>query len=148
MRKLKKYEQLEFDFIKDYEKSVVLPFFENPKDDNEKLLNLQYEAKNGDLTAYTKMYTLAFLVAKKFINKKCKSIKLHLDCEKKNEKAHDTATYIVESFLLDKNFFIKKNFTSVIYLHVLQELFYTTKAEKIVDFVDDKTLEEIMINDK
>ena len=137
--------QLEFGFLDDYKKDVVLPYFENPRDDNERLLNLQYEARNGDKSAYGRMYQIALPIAGKYVTEKCRTSKsLRLSREEREEKAHNAVTYVIESFLLDKDYFVKKNFTSVIYLRVLHELFYTTKADRCVSFVDDETMARLM----
>lgn len=150
MRKIKIDDgQLEFDF-EELKKQVELPYFENPKNENEQLLNYQYEYRiNNNKNALSKMYILSLPIAGKFITDKVKTSRnlRNLSMEEREEKAHNAATYVVESFLLDEDFFIKKSFTGVIYLRVLHELFYKTKASVNISFVDDKTLNTILIEE-
>lgn len=150
MRKIKIDDgQLEFDF-EELKKKVELPYFENPKNENEQLLNCQYEYRiNNNKNALSKMYILSLPIAGKFITDKVKTSRnlRNLSMEEREEKAHNAATYVVESFLLDEDFFIKKSFTGVIYLRVLHELFYKTKASVNISFVDDKTLNTILIEE-
>lgn len=134
--------QLELDFglvFEVKEKSIVkLPFFENPKDDNEKLLNLQFEYKHGKQQALNAMYNVGLLVALKHITKVSKKNRFvrALSESEKNEKAHNAITYLVEKFLAENDFVITKNFLACIYFRVLHELFYKRKVDDLVQFVD------------
>ncbi len=136
--------QQEFDFGEPSKKNATenpkpaLPRFENPRNDNERLLNYQYAAKHGDRTAYGKMYELGRTVALKYINAKAAGNRhvAAMSRAERDEKAHNAITYIVERFLVDSDFCIRKSFTSYLYLRVLHELFYRRKVDGIVDFVD------------
>ena len=44
---------------------MTLPHFDEPKSENERLLNLQYEYKHGRAEALGEMYEALFLIAKK-----------------------------------------------------------------------------------
>lgn len=115
-----------------------LPRFADPKDDNERLLNFQWAARNGDGTAYGGMYELGRKVALKYINKAAKGNGhvAALGEAEKAEKAHNAITYIVERFLKESRFRIRKSFTAYLYLRVQHELFYRRKVDAIVRFVD------------
>lgn len=112
-----------------------LPAFENPKDDNEKLFNLQFRYRTkGDKTALAEMYYICARVCKKLLHKEINVVKKkHISI---TEKAHNCAEYIIEQFLSREDFVIKKSFIAYCYLRVQHELFYQSKSDSIVDFVD------------
>lgn len=148
MRKVKVDDgQLEFDFMQEYRENIPIPpYIENPECDNDRLLNLQYEfRKNKDYNALTKMYQTILPIAGRILTERKRVSKKtqKLRADELKEKAHNVASYIVESFLLDEEYFVRKTFMSVIYLRVIHELFYASEATRNVDFVDDETLEII-----
>ena len=121
----------------------AIPHFENPKTDNQRLLEFQYRFKNGDKSALDKLYTLGCSVALKFINKKAES-NIHirqLSEEERQEKAHRASSYIIERYLKRPDFYIYKNYPGYLYLRVIFELYHQRKVDKIVDFVDFKDFE-------
>ena len=112
-------------------------YFETPRTDNERLLNMQYEYKAGDYNALNRMYELGYTVALKYINaaaKKNKYVRM-LSGEEKEGKAHNAISYIIMRFLQVAGFEIKKSFTAYIYLRVKHELFYRRKVDGIVQFM-------------
>ena len=132
--------QLEFKFDDKAEKQKpALPHFDNPKCDNERLLNYQWEYKNGDQNALNSMYTLGFKIALKYISTKAQKNRhiAELCRSDKEEKAHNAITYIIARYLRVKDFGIRESFTSYLYLRVQHELFYTRKLDKIVSFVEN-----------
>lgn len=135
--------QLEFDFDELHEKpnEVQKPHilhFDKPRNDNERLLNLQFDFYNGDKNALTKMYTLGQKVALKFIQTIAKNNGhvARLSEEIKREKAHNAITYIISQYLKKDGYAIRKSFTGYLYLRVKHELFYQRKVDRIVEFVD------------
>lgn len=136
--------QLEFDFGLE-PAPVILPYFEKPKTDNQRLLNFQYDYKvNGNKAALTGMYGLGYKVALKFIRTLAKKYfkVARLDESVKQEKAHQAIVYMVSRFLKVEDFAIKKSFTAYLYLRVEHELFYRRKVDGIVDFVDWDNINE------
>lgn len=116
-----------------------LHHYPEPKCDNERLLNMQYDYKeNGNAQALNAMYALGCKIALKYINAKAgKNPHIaHMSDDEKEEKAHNAITYIIARYLRVKDFIIRKSFTSYLYLRVQHELFYQRKVDKIVDFVD------------
>lgn len=116
-----------------------VPHFDNPKNDNELLLNYQYEYKNGNVKALNGMYKKGYLIAMKYISVNAR-INKHiaiLSESDKQEKAHNAITYIIARYLRVKDFSIRESFTSYLYLRVQHELFYTRKVDKIVSFVEN-----------
>lgn len=127
---------LPFDFPEKEE--IELPFFEEPKNDNEILLNLQYRYRHGEMEALGQIYEMGAIICHKLINKEAKKnrhIKM-LGENEKIEKANDAVNYIVMQFLKKKDWYIKKSFTGYLYLRVQKELYSRRECDKIVDFVD------------
>ncbi len=137
---------LPFDFWQEEEKPVQdVPYFEHPKNDNERLLNYQYEYRHGDDKALDKMYTLSMTIAGKFINQfvnKNKKVK-HLSTYDRESKAQNAASYLIEQFIKRPKFAIRKSVTAYLWLRVEKELFYHRKVDGIVDFTTmDKFIKE------
>lgn len=138
--------QLEFDFDelpnKEAQKKRKLPYFENPKDDNEHLLNYQYAyMTQDDKNALNAMYKKGKEIALKYIAAKAKKNKhiAALCMSDRDEKAHNAITYIIARYLRVKDFAIHESFTAYLYLRIQHELFYRRKVDRIVSFVDMET---------
>lgn len=121
------------------EQKTNLPHFQEPKNDNERLLELQYQYKvNGKQEALTEIYELSCEICGKYISKETnrnRHIK-NMDLDERSDKAKDAATYIVEQLLKRPDFQINKSFTGYLFLRVMKELYYQRKVDTIVDFVD------------
>lgn len=138
--------QLEFDFDelpKEAEKpKPALPHYDQPQNDNERLLNYQWAYKeNGDNSALNAMYALGYTIAMKYISAKAKKNRhiAELCRSDREEKAHNAITYIIARYLRDKDFVIIRSFTGYLYLRIQHELYYYRKVDKIVSFVDMET---------
>ena len=137
--------QMKFDFgeLPNEEKQKpALPHFDNPKCDNERLLNYQWAYKNGDQNALNSMYTLGYKIALKYISTKAQKNRhiAELCRSDKEEKAHNAITYIIEQYIKRADFAITDSFTAYLYLRIQHELFYRRKVDEIVSFVDMETL--------
>lgn len=132
--------QLCLPFESTEEKQVVpeLPHFDAPRNDNERLLQMQFEYKQGSRKALEAMYELSIEVCMKIIQTIGKDNRHigNMSLEEKKIKARDAASYIPEQYLKNSEFSIKKNFPGYLYLRVQHELFYRRKVDGIVDFVD------------
>lgn len=106
-----------------------LPYFENPRNDNEILFNLQHDYYEGDKTALSKMYGLLSDIAPKVVNIESKKRKLILTKLRMEEVGEEAVMIFVEG-VLQKNLVIKKSFIAYLRLQVLRALFYQTKAQK------------------
>jgi hypothetical protein len=118
----------------------MIPNYPEPKSDNEKLLNYQYDYKiKGDTAALNRIYALGSKIALKYINAQAgKNPHIaHMSDGEKEEKAHNAITYIIARYLRVTDFIIRKSFTSYLYLRVQHELFYQRKIDKIVSFVEN-----------
>ncbi len=129
--------ELPFEFWEEEKKPVQdVPYYARPKNDNERLLNYQYEYRHGDEEALDKMYTLSKTITGKFINQfvnKNKKVK-YLSAFDKESKAQNAASYLIEQFIKRPNFAIRKSVTAYLWLRVEKELFYHRKVDGIVDF--------------
>ena len=141
--------QLEFDFDELPKESSAekqkpaLPRFDEPKNDNEQLLNLQYDYKvNGDACALNRMYLLGRTIALKYIETAARKNRhvAEMAQDDKNEKAHNAIVYIIARYLRIKDFAIRESFTAYLYLRIKHELFYRRKVDGIVYFFDFEKL--------
>jgi len=113
---------------------MTLPHFDEPRTDNERLLNLQYDYKHGRAEALGEMYELLFLIAKKTINHRprgrdfCAAIR--------EQKAQDAATYIIEQYLKRPAFVIERSITGYLFTRVTKELNYARNCDKMLAFTD------------
>lgn len=137
--------QLEFEFDelpkenKAEKPKPALPHYDQPQNDNERLLNYQWAYKeNGDQNALNSMYTLGYKIALKYISTKAQKNRhiAELCRSDREEKAHNAITYIIVRYLRVKDFAITKSFTGYLFLRIKHELFYYRKVDKIVSFVD------------
>lgn len=142
-----KQQVLPFDFWKQEEEEAArrqqeqtesLPHFPTPKNDNEYLLECQWQYKHGDKTALVRMYKRSKTLSLKFINaigQQNRHVRA-LPYETKKIKAEDAATYIIEQYIKRPDFIITKNYPGYLFLRIAHELFYRRKVDKVVDFVD------------
>lgn len=135
-----KKKELEKKKTEEEERNKNLKYFKEPRTDNEKLLNYQYEYKNGDKAALDRIYNLGKEICIKYVNTithRSKSMKLRHMCEyDKESKAQDAVAYLVEQYIKRPDFVIRDYVTAYLWLRVVKELKYHTKADKLVDFVD------------
>lgn len=142
---------LDFDFFeqeKQEEKKEIddLPFFEKPENDNQRLMNLQYEYYHGRTEKLDKIFLLLLEIARKIINKEAKEKKLIFFRDHKEELAIDSVSLVIEQILKNK-LKIRTSFIAYIYLQVKKTMYSKTKAEKLEDYciknnVDFFTLSE------
>ena len=115
-----------------------LPHFEAPANDNEYLLECQWQFKHGDKKALVRMYKRSRTICLKFINAighKNRHVKA-LTWEAKKIKAEDAATYVIEQYIKRPDFAITKNYPGYLFLRIAHELYYMRKVDTIVNFVD------------
>lgn len=156
---------LPYDFVKD-ERKERLERFESlrrnePKDDNERLLNLVYRYKKfGDMNALAELYGLSKTLALKFVNVEARKNKVvrRMGKDDKKAKAEDAVLIFVERLMEsgtgdeflsalaandDDNgavFYTQKNVPGYLYLQVLKSLYYQPKSETLVEYCDDERM--------
>lgn len=129
---------LDFDFFeqeKQEEKKKIdaLPFFEKPENDNQRLMNLQYEYYHGKPEKLNRIFLLLLEIAKKIINKEAKEKKLIFSMHHKEELAIDSASLVIEQILKNR-LKIRTSFIAYLYLQVKKTMYSKTKAEKLEDY--------------
>lgn len=139
----------EQEFPEAYPEKAVLenvPFVETPQNTNDLLLNLQYDyVKNHNKNALQEISKKSLVICKKLIKKEIKRNKhlKYLTSDDIQEKAQDSMTRMIEVYLRDNLFFIKKSVIAYLYLCVKWILYGQSKADKIVDFVDIDSLSKL-----
>lgn len=127
--------------MKQAELPFDLPYYDEPTNDNQRLLNLQLKYKVNGGAYLGEMYKLLYEIAYKNINKlseQSQKIK-NMDAAERMEKAHNAATYIVEQYLKRPGFAIKNSMTGYLFKRVQFELFgkNTRQCDKMLVFYGD-----------
>lgn len=143
--------QLEFSFmddIRDAERRRVrdsLVHYPEPFNDNQRLLNCQYEwIRNGDKKAGEMLWMLARKVALRMVRREEKKRGCFFDSSTRQDKASEAVMYILRRY--PRNWFVRHSFPDALWHGVKHALDYRTKAEEMVDFVPDEVLVNIQIH--
>lgn len=111
-----------------------LKTYENPKNENEKLFNLQKRYYEGDKSILGQMFILLQEVGAKLVNIEVHSRKnLRLSQERIDELALDSAALVIEQ-IQKNNLMISSSFVAYLRLQVLKVMFSQTKGEKFERF--------------
>lgn len=129
---------LDFDFFeqeKQEEKKEIddLPFFEKPENDNQRLMNLQYEYYHGRTEKLDKIFLLLLEIARKIISKEAKEKKIFFSAEHKNGLAIDSVSLVIEQILKNR-LKIRTSFIAYLYLQVKKTMYSKTKAKRLEDY--------------
>lgn len=129
---------LDFDFFDQEKKSEQkeiddLPFFEKPENDNQRLMNLQYEYYHGKTEKIDRIFLLLLEIARKIISKEAKEKKLFFSMEHKEELTIDSASLVIEQILKNR-LKIRTSFIAYLYLQVKKTMYSKTKAGKLEDY--------------
>lgn len=117
----------------------VLPHFYAPKDDNELLLNYQYEMiMHHSKAAEEKLWVKSISLAGAFIRKEMGNKGFFLSREEIEDKKLDAVEYVLRRFKGKKQYYIKESFTSAIYFGVEHALYYRNKGESLIDEIIEK----------
>ncbi len=124
-------EQAETKAREQFYNSQELPYFENPKNDSERLFSLQYRyLKNGDETARKELYTLSYEIMRRLLWYRMKKGGLGwLDEEQQNEIVADAFLYVFRRYERGKGYVVTKSFISVLKNGVKHALEYTTMKD-------------------
>lgn len=126
---------LDFDFYEQEEKKEIddLLFFATPENDNQRLMNLQYEYYHGRTEKLEEIFLLLLEIARKIISKEAKEKKLIFSRDHKEELAVDSASLVIEQMLKNR-LKIRTSFIAYLYLQVKKTMYSKTKAEKLEDY--------------
>ena len=114
---------------------MTLPYFSEPRNDNERLLNYQYEYRNGKADALGQMYELLFTIAYKSINKSKRGRDFCVSDRK--TKAQDAATYVIEQYITRPSFAITESVTGYLYCRINRELNYARECDKMLVYTGE-----------
>lgn len=111
------------------ERCKTLPYYSEPKTDNEQLFNYQYNYYNNGGQDLDKMYLLYVEIAKKLIRKECHEHKIRFTQNAIWEKAVDSAVLIIEQ--IQKNrLVITTSFVAYLYLQVRKVMYGQTEGQE------------------
>lgn len=119
--------------------SGTLPRFEDPKDDNERLLNYQYDwLVNKDQKAWEALWILSRKMARKFVLTFAKKKGLKLDLLTVEDKTDEAVVYILRRY--QRGWYVRRAYCTAIKEAVVHALFHRTKARQLEVFMDDETI--------
>lgn len=137
------YQQvLPFDFWEEERQRVVearekaisgLKRYDNPKNDNESLFNLQYNYYHNDKSSLSKMYFILIKVGCKLAQNETKARRLKVTSERIKEIALEASELVIEQYLKNE-LMIKDSFLSYLYLQILKVLYYRNGSQLIEDY--------------
>ncbi|MBB5227407.1 hypothetical protein DYE50_01290 [Treponema ruminis] len=112
-----------------------LPFYAEPKNDSEILINLQYAylAKN-DRKAHRDLWLKSIEIAKKLIRNERKQKGFYLDDADFEDKAIEALEYVLRRYSERKDNYcwsVRKNYVSALYNGVRHALYYQSKSEQL-----------------
>jgi len=112
-----------------------LPFFAEPKNDSQILINLQYAylAKN-DKKALGELWLKSIEIAKKLIRNERKQKGFYLDNADFDDKAIEAVEYVLRRYAKRKDNYcwsVRNNFVSALYNGVRHALYYQSKSEQL-----------------
>lgn len=145
-------DQLEFCFMSemreaDRKPKADLKRFPEPKNDNDRLFNLQAEFYDRDCddTIFWQMWTLAEKVCERIIKKKTRSSRHKYDRDELDEKKSIAVEYVMRRFKYETGYCVTSNWIVALEQGVKHALEYQTEAQKIVDYVPIESLSNIAI---
>lgn len=109
----------------------TLPHFENPKNDNEVLLNLQWDLFHGDESAWGKLLNLSLIVCKNLVRKHMKSQKMFLDEIEQDERSSIAMEYGLRRFNKTVGYCCTTNFITFFSDCVTHAMKYFTTEDTI-----------------
>lgn len=114
-----------------------LPFFEVPADDNEKLLNFQYDwLKNGSCSAREKLFVLGYECLWRILWHEMKKRKMHLTKEEQSDKVLTAFEYVFRRYSRKNGYVVLKNYISVLKGGIRHALDYRTMADTEISLED------------
>lgn len=121
----------EYLFFPDFSK---LSYYENPRNDNENLMNLQYKYLNGrSEKAWTELWSFAVYVSKKMVRDFYRKRKLFHNSSDVYDKAIEATEYVLRRYKKNLWYCCTKNLSSQLFLAVKHvfDYEYQTKSGKL-----------------
>lgn len=127
------------------EGAVKLPYFEAPQNDNERLLNYQYDfLVNGSQEAWRNLWELTSATAGRMLAYGCKQRNIHFSKEQWEDKRAEAVMYLLRRYRTRPGYRIEADFPLHIWYAVKHVLDYKRKCDGLVDFVSEKELTAII----
>lgn len=127
------------------EGAVKLPHFETPQNDNERLLNYQYDfLVNGSQEAWRNLWELTSATAGRMLAHGCKQRNIHFSKEQWEDKRAEAVMYLLRRYRTRPGYRIEADFPLHIWYAVKHVLDYKRKCDGLVDFVSEKELTAII----
>ena len=125
--------------------SLVLPYYKNPQNDSERLLNYQYEyIKNNSQDAWGHLIELSFVVTKRLVWLWMKNHRVQLDEIEQDEKTSIAVEYVLRRYKTRVGYCVNKNFITALNDGVKHAMLYKTKLEEnSVSWEDCKELKKL-----
>lgn len=116
-----------------------LPYFENPTNDNQLLLNYQYLfLRNNDKKAWGDLLSLAYTVTQRLLWKWLKEHKdVYVDKYDQSEKIDEAIWYVLRRYKTRIGWYVSKNFISALKGGVKHAMLYCTELDKNTIITDD-----------
>ena len=147
--------QLEFGFMEELREAEQrekaekrnLPYFDTPRDDNQRLLNYQHDwLTNGDEKAWEKLWELARKVARRMIRAQQKKKGFRLDRLDEDDRVDTAVIYVLRRYR--DGWWVRKAYLKAIKEGVVHALWYRTMRDEYEDSVSDDVLGRIRIYDE
>lgn len=122
----------------DARKLLRLPYYENPKNDAEKLMNYQHDyIMNNSQDAWGKLIQLSFVVTKRLVWRWMKTHKMRMDEIEQDEKTSIAVEYVLRRYKTRIGYCVTKNFITALQSGVEHAMLYKTKLDEETDFIED-----------
>lgn len=120
-----------------------LPHFDEPRNDNELLLNYQYEwLMHQDPEAWEDLWLLACKIARRMIIALARKKGFRLGYYTLQDKVETAVEYVLRRY--DYGWYVKKAFLKAIKEGVVHSLWYRTKAQRMETVMDDETISRLV----
>lgn len=140
------HQQMLFDLPEITPELTGLPCYPEPKNDNERLFNLQKAYYEGDKEALGKMFVILEKIAPKIVNIESKNRQLNLPKARMKELADEAVMIFIEA-VMKNELVIKKSFVAYLRLQVLRALFYFPKSMKFEKWLKEKKITFVGLSD-
>ena len=127
------------------ESAVNLPYFNSPQNDNERLLNYQYDfLVNGSHEAWGNLWKLTEAIAGRMLAHSCKLRNVHFSHEEWEDKRAEAVLYLLRRYRTRPGYRIEANFPLHIWYAVRHVLDYKRKCDGLVYYVSGAELDAII----
>lgn len=142
--------QLEFDFMRELREKEVwerlskrhLVRYEHPRDDNQRLLNFQYEwLEHGDERAWAQLWILAQKVARRMVQKAGARTGFRFTREDMEDRVMVAVEYVLRRY--QAGWYVQRAYLKAIKEGVVHAMWYRTKAD---DDQESQSLEQMALH--